>query len=93
MDKMNDIKGNNVYNITSESTFYSTTKTISTHEASRLSEINTIYSAGELMFLKSKTIALESLDLEMVPLENVTNAPKLTYKNTNTPIEAFSLSD
>jgi hypothetical protein len=88
---MNDIKCN-VYNIISD-TFSS--KTISTNDASRISEINTIYSATELMFLKSKNFALESLDLEMIPLESITDAPKLTYKKAiiNTSIEAFSLSD
>lgn len=91
---MNDPKVK-CYNLLNESTFSSTTKTISTNDASRLSEINTIYSATELMFLKSKNFALESLDLEMIPLESITDAPKLTYKKAiiNTSIEAFSLSD
>ena len=91
---MNDPKVR-CYNLLNESTFSSTTKTISTNYASNLSEINTIYSATELMFLKSKNNALESLDLEMIPLENITDAPKLTYKKAiiNTSVEAFSLSD
>ena len=86
---MNDTKCN-IYNI-NESTYFSTTKTISTNEASRISEINTIFTSGELMFLKSKSIALDNPDLDMIPLEALTNAPKLTYKPINTSIEAFSL--
>lgn len=81
------------YNLIYENNFASslTSQTLSTKDASPISNNNSIIARRQSLFVKNKSDALGCPELDSTTLFDIINAPKLTYKHSSIILEPLIL--